>query len=246
MRRFPQYTTVSYTFGPGPMTPAVKTIIWANAGVFLLTWMFPVLTIWLGLVPQAVVERGWLWQPVTYLFVHGSVTHLLFNMLGVWMFGVELERLWGTPFFVRFYAVSGLGAAATTLGWALLPTTLSSQIYYAVTFGASGALYGLLAAFALHYPHRPILMFLLFPLPAKYFVLIIGAIAFLASAGSGGGGIAHTAHLGGLVAGYLYLAGTRRITSAIKSRYLRWKMQRLRRRFDVYAGGREDWRKRVH
>ncbi len=246
MRRYPQYTTVSYTFGPGPVTPAVKGLIWANVIVFVATWIFPRLTIWLGLIPEAVFERGWVWQPLTYMFVHGGATHILFNMLGVWMFGVELERLWGTRFFLRYYAVSGLGAAATTLVWSLLPAGLSSQIYYAVTFGASGALYGLLAAFALYYPHRPILMFFLFPIPARVFVLIIGAIAFMASAGSGGGGIAHTAHLGGLVVGYLYLAGTRSLSSAIKSRYLRWKMQRLRRRFDVYAGGREDWRRHLH
>lgn len=229
------------------MSPAVKYLIWANVALYALTLIFPVLTIVLGLVPQAVMQRGWIWQPVTYMFVHGSLTHILFNMLGLWMFGVELERLWGTRFFLRYFAITGLGAAATTLGWSLLPLEMSSQIYYAVTFGASGALYGLLGAFALYYPDRPILMFLLFPIPAKYFVLIIGAIAFMASAGSGGGGVAHTAHLGGLVVGYVYLRGTRGIVSGLKSQYLRWKMQRLRKRFDVHQGGRRDnWRDRVH
>lgn len=247
MRRYPRYATASYAFGPGPISPAVKYLIWANVVLYLLTLIFPVLTILLGLVPQAVMQRGWFWQPVTYMFVHGSLTHILFNMLGLWMFGVELERLWGTRFFVRYYAITGLGAAATTLAWSLLPLEVSSQIYYAVTFGASGALYGVLVAFALYYPDRPILMFLLFPIPAKYFVMIIGAIAFMASAGSGGGGVAHTAHLGGLVVGYLYLRGTRGIVSGVKSQYLRWRMQRLRKRFDVHSGGRRDnWRDRVH
>lgn len=247
MRRYPRYASASYAFGPGPITPAVKYLIWANVAVYALTWLFPVLTIVLGLVPQAVYGRLWLWQPVTYMFVHGDLMHILFNMLGVWMFGVELERMWGTHFFLRYYAVTGLGAAATTLLWSLLPMDVSTQIYYAVTFGASGAVYGLLVAFALYYPDRPILMFLLFPIPAKYFVLIIGAIAFMASAGSGGGGVAHTAHLGGLVVGYLYLRGSRGIVSDLKSRYLRWKMQRLRKRFDVYSGGRRgNWRDRVH
>lgn len=247
MRRYPRYASASYAFGPGPITPAVKYLIWANVAVYALTWLFPVLTIVLGLVPQAVYGRLWLWQPVTYMFVHGDLMHILFNMLGVWMFGVELERMWGTHFFLRYYAVTGLGAAATTLLWSLLPMDVSTQIYYAVTFGASGAVYGLLVAFALYYPDRPILMFLLFPIPAKYFVLIIGAIAFMASAGSGGGGVAHTAHLGGLVIGYLYLRGSRGIVSDLKSRYLRWKMQRLRKRFDVYSGGRRgNWRDRVH
>jgi membrane associated rhomboid family serine protease len=99
----------------------------------------------------------------------------------------------------------------------------------------------------MYYPDRPILMFLLFPIPAKYFVLMIGALAFMASAGSGGGGVAHAAHLGGLVVGFVYLKGTRGLTSELKSRYLRWKLQRLRRRFDVYSGGRRDNRhNRVH
>jgi len=243
MRRYPRYASIPATFGPGPVTPAVKYLIVANVVLYVLTSIFPVLAILLGLVPRAVIQRFWLWQPLTYMFVHGSLTHILFNMLGVWMFGVELERLWGTRFFLRFYTIAGLGAAATTLVWSLLPLDVSAQIYGAVTFGASGALYGLLVAFAMYYPDRPILMFLLFPIPAKYFVLIIGGIAFLASAGSGGGGVAHTAHLGGLVVGYLYLKGTRGVTSTIKSRYLRWKMQRLRRRFDVHPGGRrDDWR----
>lgn len=246
MRRYPRYATASYAFGPGPITPAVKYIIWANVAGFGLTWLFPTLTIVLGLVPQAVYGRLWLWQPATYMFVHGDLMHILFNMLGVWMFGVELERTWGTRFFVRYYAVAGLGAAGTTLAWSLLPMDVSSQIYYAVTFGASGALYGLLMAFALYYPDRPILMFLLFPIPAKYFVLIIGGAAFMASAGSGGGGVAHTAHLGGLVVGYLYLRGSRGVVSDLKSRYLRWKMQRMRKRFEVHSGGRGSWRDRVH
>jgi membrane associated rhomboid family serine protease len=113
--------------------------------------------------------------------------------------------------------------------------------------GASGALYGLLFAFALYYPNRPILMFLLFPIPAKYFVMIIGAISFLSAVGGRGDGIAHAAHLGGLLFGYLYLQNGRGGLSAeIKYRYLKWKMNRLRRKFDVYSGGRSDWDRNVH
>jgi len=112
------------------------------------------------------------------------------------------------------------------------------------TIGASGALYGLLMAFAMYYPERPILMFLLFPVPAKYFVMILGALAFLAGPG---GGISNAAHLGGLIFGYLYLRGGRGgMTAEIKYRYLKWKMNRLRRKFDVYSGGRSDWDRHVH
>jgi membrane associated rhomboid family serine protease len=199
---------------------------------------------YLGLTPERVVEQGWLWQLGTYMFLHGNLVHILFNMLGVWMFGTELERLWGTKFFVRFYAITGVGAGLTVLAVGLLPFDATASTYQAATIGASGALYGLLMAFAMYFPDRPILMFLLFPVPAKYFVIIIGAIAFLAGPG---GEISNAAHLGGLLFGYFYLRGGRGGLSAeLKYRYLKWKMNRLRRKFDVYSGGRSDWDRHVH
>ena len=242
MRRYgPQ--TLAYSFGPGPISPAVKWIIWANIAMFVATLAFPVLIDYLGLSPEQIVERAWLWQPVTYMFMHGDAMHILFNMLGIWMFGVELERLWGTRFFLRYYAVTGVGAAATTIAVAFLPWAFAASVYESVTVGASGALYGILLAFAKYYPNRPILMFFLFPVPAKYFVMIIGALSFL----TGGRGIAHAAHLGGLLFGFLYLHNGRGgFTAEIKYRYLKWKMNRLRRKFDVYSGGRGDWDRHVH
>ena len=244
MRRYaPRPSSLSYTFGPGPVSPAVKWIIIANVVMFLIS-MFVDLTSYLGLVPQQVVEHGWLWQLATYMFLHGGAAHILFNMLGIWMFGTELERLWGTRFFTRFYALTGVGAGLTVLAVGLLPFAATESTYYAATIGASGALYGLLMAFAIYYPDRPILMFLLFPVPAKYFVVIVGALAFLAGPG---GDISNAAHLGGLIFGYLYLRGGRGgMTAELKYRYLKWKMNRLRRKFDVYSGGRSDWDRHVH
>lgn len=240
-------TTLSYSFGPGPMTPAVKWMIWANVALFVACAIFPVLTGWLGLIPAAVVERGWIWQPATYMFLHGGIGHILFNMLGIWMFGVELERRWGTRFFLRYYAVTGVGAALTTIVVSLLPFAVTSAAYGSNTIGASGTLYGLLLAFALYYPDRPILMFMLFPVPAKYFVMILGAISFMLSASGGGPGVAHVAHLGGLLFGYLYLkGGSGGMSAEIKYRYVKWKMNRLRRKFDVHSGGRSGWDRKVH
>jgi membrane associated rhomboid family serine protease len=248
MSRYGRPSTISYSFGPGPMSPAVKWIVIANIALFVATFFFRPLIGVLGLVPQYVIERQFLWQPVTYMFLHADVFHILFNMLGIWMFGVELERgRWGTRFFVKYYAVTGVGAAATTVIFSLLPFGFSSAMYGSVTIGASGALYGVLLAYALYFPNRPILMFLLFPIPAKYFVMIIGGISFLSSLDAAGGGIAHAAHLGGLVVGYLYLKGGRGGFSAeLKYRYLKWKMNRLRRKFDVHSGGRSDWDRHVH
>ena len=243
-RYAPRPTGLSYSFGPGPITPAIKWLIIANVVMFVVTLAYNPVVEYLGLIPQMVLESFWFWQPVTYLFLHGSVFHILFNMLGIWMFGVELERRWGTPFFLKYYAVTGVGAGVTVLVVGLLPLAATAGTYEAVTIGASGALYGLLMAFAIYFPDRPILMFLLFPIPAKYFVMIIGAIAFLSAPGSQ---VSQAAHLGGLLFGYLYLRGGRGgLTAEIKYRYFKWKMNRLRRKFDVYSGGRSDWDRHVH
>jgi membrane associated rhomboid family serine protease len=239
--RSPRLSSVAYSFGPGPMTPAVKALLYANAAVYVLSLFVPAIVVWLGLVPKLVIEHGFIWQPVTYMFVHARTpTHILFNMLILWMFGVELERMWRTRFFLKFYAITGIGAGLLSILVSLLPFAATRATYNADIIGASGALYGLLLAFALYYPNRPILMFFFFPVPAKYFVAILGAIAFITSM-EGSSGVAATTHLGGLLVAYVYLqSGRGGFTAEIKYRYLKWKMNRLRRKFDVYSGGRHD------
>jgi membrane associated rhomboid family serine protease len=238
---------MSYSFGPGPMTPVVKALIWTNVAAFLVSWLVPSLVLDLGLQPDAVFRRFFLWQPVTYMFLHAGILHILFNMLALWMFGVELERLWGRTFFLKYYFITGIGAAATTLALAWLPGDVGSAMWGSVTVGASGAIYGLLLAYALYFPNRPIYMWMLFPIRAKYFVMIMGAIAFLSSVSGNQGGVANSAHLGGLAFGYLYLRVWRtRPLAEIKYRYFKWKMNRVRRKLDVYPGGRDDWTRRVH
>ena len=247
-RYSPRPTALSYSFGPGPMTPAIKWIIIANIVMFVATLIYSPLVQLLGLAPENVVEKLWIWQVATYMFLHGSELHILFNLLGIWMFGVELERMWGTREFVKFYALTGIGAGLTVIAFGLLPLQGTSHVYRAVTIGASGALYGLLAAYAYNFPHRPILFMMLFPIPAKYYAMIAGALAFISAPGSR---VAESAHLGGLVIGYLYVRGYLRgggggLTAEIKYRYFKWKMNRLRRKFDVYSGGRSDWDRHVH
>jgi membrane associated rhomboid family serine protease len=245
--RYPSPSGISYSFGPGPLTPAIKILVITNVAAFLLTLVAPTLIQSLGLWPQRVFEQGQLWRAVTYMFLHGGIFHILFNLLALWMFGVELERMWGTKYFTKYYFVTGIGAAVTTLVLGFLPGDLGNQLYYSNTIGASGAVYGILLAYALYFPHRPILMFMLFPLPARVYVAIVGAIALLSSI-SAGGGVAHTAHLGGMIAGYLFLKGGRlHLLSEIQYRYLKWRINRSRRRFDVYHGGRaDDANRRVH
>ncbi len=248
-----RYPSPGYTIaiGPGGMSPAVKILLIANTAMFVASYVVPDINRWLGLMPAAVVTQGKIWQPITYMFMHADVFHILFNMLGLWMFGVELERMWGTPFFVRYYAVTGIGAALITVGISLLPLPWSDRIYESVTIGASGAIYGLLLAYGLSFPNRPIYLYFLFQIPAKYFVMIVGAIAFLSSVSNQPGGISHAAHLGGLVVGYFYLRGRRMLrwnpVAELKYRYLRWKIARMRKKFDVVTGGRsDDWDRRIH
>ena len=231
------------------MTPAVKLLVIVNVVMFVLTMIVPLMTLRLGLVPQAVFQQFALWQLVTYMFMHGGAGHILLNMLSLWMFGTDLERTWGTRFFTKYYFVTGIGAAVTTL---ILSLFLDS-VYYTVTIGASGAIYGLLLAYGMYFPNRTLIL-IIFPIAAKYYVMIAGALVFLSAAGGVGGGVAHWAHLGGLVVGYLYLKGLKaRPLDEIKYRWLRWKMGRARSRFDVYSGGRSsdddwksDWKKHIH
>ena len=202
---------VSYSFGPGAMTPAVRAILYANLAAFVATLLLPGLMIDLfGLRPEAFLQRGRLWQIVTYLFLHDpqSVMHILFNMLALWMFGVDLERRWGRTAFLRYYFVCGIGAGLTCLLVSLLPFGFAQQLHHSIVIGASGAIYGLLLAYGMYYPDRPIYMYLVFPIPARYFVMIMGALAFYSSIAERGG-VANATHLGGLLVAYLFLKSGR-------------------------------------
>jgi membrane associated rhomboid family serine protease len=238
--RAPSYrSTISYSFGPGRLTPAIKALIYANVGIFIAQQIFPEITTYGGLLPLAVLRYGWIWQLVTYLFLHADPVHLLLNMLTLWMFGVELERLWGTQAFVRYYFVCGIGAALSTLVVSLLPFDFAMLVYNVPTVGASGAIYGLLLAYGVIFKDRPILMWFLFPVPARWFVIITGALVLWSSITDPTGGTAHLAHLGGMLFGYVYLKwGPRGPWLDLKYRWTRWKYNRQRRRFDLHQGGR--------
>ena len=243
----PRYSSPSYassfSFGPGPISTALKAIIGANVVLFLAQYFSPLVTDVFALRPVAVVHGFAVWQLVTYMFLHGGIGHLVVNMLTLWMFGTELERTWGTRYFVKYYFTTGVGAGVITVLFSLLPLAIANNVYFAPTVGASGAIFALLLAYGLYFPNRLIYLYLVFPIPAKYFVLIIGAISFFA-----GGGVAHATHLGGVIVGYLMLKTPRAHPIAeIKYRYLKWKINRVRRKFDVYSGGRaDDWDRRIH
>ena len=155
----------------------------------------------LYLVPELVVHKFpfFIWQLFTYMFLHGGIWHLLFNMLALWMFGAPIEQDWGTRRFLKFYFLCGIAAGVCDV-------TLHAILgdWGTSTIGASGAIYGLLVAFGVLYPEAPVLMFLLFPMKAKYMVMIFAGIEFLTTLGPNNG-VSSIAHLGGMAFGYLYL-----------------------------------------
>ncbi len=211
-------------------TPAVKTLIITCVAAFVLQIFDqiaggPSFIQKFGLVPGLVTGQFYLWQIVTYIFLHGGFFHLLFNMFALYMFGSELELTWGTRQFTKFFFICGIGAALTTV--------LANPGSMVSTIGASGSIYGILLAYGLLFPNRIIYLYMIIPIPAKWFVIIIGAITFLSSISATGGGIAHLAHLGGMIFGFIYLRGGR-VFSDFRWRYDRWRRARLRRKFDVY------------
>jgi membrane associated rhomboid family serine protease len=115
------------SFGPGPVSTALKAIIGANVVMFVVTAFVPALRDSLGLVPRLVLHRFWVWQLATYMFLHAGIFHILFNMLALWMFGAELERIWGTRYFLKFYFATGIGAGALTVLFSLLRSRWRSR-----------------------------------------------------------------------------------------------------------------------
>jgi len=224
------------------MTPAVKAILYANVAAFLLTYFTgDMMADVLGLSPQAVFERLEVWRLATYLFIHDAhgFTHILFNMLSLWMFGVDLERRWGTRAFVRYYAITGIGAGVATAVISLLPFDVTRSIYAPVTIGASGAIYGLLLAWAVLFPHRQILFMFIFPLPARVAALLMGAMSFMSAASGRSGSVAEATHLSGLLIGWIYLNGPKNLHLDLQYRMTKWRMDRMRKRFSVHKGGRD-------
>jgi len=198
----------------------------------------PWLSLWFGLTPWDVTHYGYIWQLVSYIFLHDTrnILHILFNMLGLWMFGSELEQIWGSRQFTKFFFVCGIGAGLVMV----LLFLLTGGDARVTTIGASGALYGILLAYGILFPDR-IIYLLIFPIPAKYFVMILGGIAFFSTIAGSGGGIAHVAHLGGMLCGYIYLKAVgmgrsrgRRLSISIRDWYSEWHRRRLRRKFEVY------------
>lgn len=184
-----------FGFGPGALSPFIKVMILANIVVFIIQKLYPELTFQLGLTPSRFYSEfpNLLYQPFTYMFLHGGIAHIFFNMFILWMFGTEIENGWGSRTFGRFYILAGLAGALLTL------IVNSSQPYPVI--GASAAIYGVLVAYWVMYPNRHLYIYFLFPIKVKWAIPGLMLLGFLFS----GGNVAHMAHLGGAVFGLLYL-----------------------------------------
>jgi membrane associated rhomboid family serine protease len=216
------YRTPSFSFGYG-LTPWVKNLIIANTVIWVATYLlgFRQLTAYMAFVPGDILFRPW--TLLTYMFAHGGFMHLFFNMLGLFFFGPPLEARWGSKEFLKFYLICGLGGAALSFVFMDNPV-----------IGASAAVYGVMLAFAMNWPDMPIYIWGIFPVPAKFLVLILALFSFVSAFSGSGGNVAHFAHLGGFAAAWLYLKydrGRHKLFSG-----MRQKSQR--RKFTVVPGDR--------
>ena len=239
-----------YRFDIGEYFPrAIKTICIICVAVFFLQEISILLfhdagqKFWLyrfGLVPYAAVFGFRVWQPFTYIFLHGGILHILLNLLYLAMFGADLEHSWGARKFYTYFLICGVGAGVIEIIVKLLIDPNGRGTSTIPTIGASGAIYGVLLAVAVIMPHRQVWVF---PLPVtvsmRVFVIVMGAIEFFSTIGASGDGVSHVCHLGGMLVGYIYL---RRGSYgySVRNYFSDWKKQRLKKKFEVYVRDHQD------
>jgi membrane associated rhomboid family serine protease len=229
------------------ITPGVKLIVLVCTGVFLVQTFLgllapPAATIWLlkwfALIPEAITHHipPRIWQPFTYIFLHDprSVWHILINMLVLWMFGRDLELVWGKRRFLNYFILCGAGAGLIEVIVKTIPVLFGAQPSLVPTIGASGAIFGVLMANAVLFPDRRIwLIPLPVTIPMRPYVAVMGAIEFFSTIGSGGDNVSHVCHLGGMLVGYLYLRRGSFLYS-VRNSVTDWQYKRNRKRFEVY------------
>ena len=192
----------------GPLTPMVKKLLIINGVIFLIQRLLDAIMpassfieINFGLSHIGLFHEFKIWQILTYMFLHGSLLHIIFNLLALWMFAGELEQIWGSRAFLRYYLYCGVGAGLfiSAMNFFLFSKTMANP----VTIGASGAIYGILLAYGMTWPNREVYLYFLIPVKIKYLVIGFGLIEFFGTLGTAtqGGGISHIGHLGGLLSG---------------------------------------------
>lgn len=224
-----RYREYEITFFP-PLTPMVRLLLIITGGAFVLTYFPLKIAHWglpyqlFGLTPYAVTHGLYLWQPVTYLFLHAGFFHIIFNLYVLWVFGPDVESAWGGRQFLFYYFLTGAGAGVVDV--------LLGPNSGVMTIGCSGALFGVMLAYGVLFPNR-IIYYLVIPMKAKWFVAIMAVIEFVDLLGSPNSGVSYIAHVSGLVIGYLYLRGLG-LPFGLRRQYDDWRRARLRKQFEIY------------
>ncbi|HEX6853361.1 MAG TPA: rhomboid family intramembrane serine protease [Candidatus Polarisedimenticolaceae bacterium] len=239
--RNPPFRGSGVQLGLPPITPVNRALMIACGAVWAVQFVSAVFfrSAWpdllFGLNPADVLS-GWVWQPLTYVFLHSTAypTHLLFNLLVLWMFGGELERYMGGRRYLTYFLICGGGAGLFVVGQALLRGGAALD---SITIGASGVVYGLILAYGVLFAERIVLVMFVFPMKARTMMWIFFAMAFLSNLSQSPDGISHIAHLGGMVVGWVYLKKAWRLGEI--AREIRWKLRR--RKFKVMPPGDDRW-----
>jgi membrane associated rhomboid family serine protease len=246
----PSFSSRRYNFDwRGFITPGVRLLVLICSGVFLfqtvvelvfgLDFRYHYITQWFGLIPEAVIHGLRFWQPFTYIFLHGGLFHLLINMLMLWMFGRELEQVWGKKRFLNYFFICGVGAGLIEVVIKAVPMLLGRPGALVPTIGASGAIFGILIANAVLFPDRRIwLIPLPVTIPMRPYVAVMAAIEFFSTLSSGGDGVSHLCHLGGMLVGYIYLRRGSFLYN-VRNSVTDWKVQRNKKKFEVYMNNKK-------
>ena len=226
------YGRGNVSIGPPITPPIIKNLIIANAVVFLAQGLFPWINLYGAATPADFWVHGFIWQAFTYMWLHGGLWHIAFNMLALWMFGSQLALTWGEQRFLRYYLVCGVGAGLVIVTLPYLPWlagwSIPGDSLVIPTVGASGAVMGVLLAFSFTWPDRTI-MLIFPPIPLKA-IWLIPLLFFMEFAGPAAATISHAGHLGGVVVGWIYLVREGRTPGAptiqsLKHRYQRYRMR---------------------
>jgi rhomboid family protein len=234
----------------GFITPGVKLLVLICSGVFLFQTLvsliadpraeFHYIIQIFGLIPSAFTRGLRIWQPFTYIFLHGGLFHLLINMLMLWMFGRELELLWGKKRFLNYFFICGVGAGLIEVIIKTIPQLWGHPPSDTPTIGASGAIFGILMANAILFPDRRIwLIPLPVTIPMRPYVAVMAAIEFFSTLGTGGDNVSHLCHLGGMLVGYIYLRRGSFLYN-VRNSVTDWRQQRNRKRFEVFMKKHKD------
>ena len=224
-----QFNPGEVAYKPQLFTDAIKILVSVNFGIYILQSVSGKEDVFFrlfGLVPSTFISDLMLWQPFTYLFFHApfyssvGISHILLNMLGLWVFGRELEQAWGKTKFLRYYFTTGIGSGLITYFFQIGSDN--------PVIGASGAVYGILLAYGISYPNRMLYIWGLIPVRSMWLVIIMGSIAFFGLLGNADG-ISHVTHISGMFIGYVLLKKKwrwRDIWFAIRKKTIEFQVQR--------------------